>query len=1220
MIHTVYSNSYEVLRAVLLHNVEALGVDGGIDDKTSPDALFAKAFEKVPVIVPNRAVGHDLTKSIAARDGVCAGIDFMLLSAWMGFFSKEPMANILGNEADWMIWQILREEGPQSFRAQPGHEPLANYLEGKNDDDIWRLVRHITQTFVVYATYRLDWVMDWLGLHPTLLPNGDEGKREKEKLEKHPDFVWQRDLLRLLAEHPAWRGRQFLEDYPDMLRRLAESQAQPEVSLANGYTVKLPQVLHVFAPFVVPPLMLPILKAFALSGRDVWFYLLNPTSEYWFDLVPQRLFNWEAKGGEMSDDSHHEVGHPILANNGRSTRANIDRLWRYTAAPDTGVQLTELDLPEGQAPAVAQQRHFLASFAGRLQDQRLQPDTTVENQSYYLESRDPRLLRRIQDSILNLNPDLKLTADGTPLFDPEDRSLQFMRAPTATRELEALLDWLQARFREDPSLRPDDVLIVTPDLSATAPLMEKVFESQPADARIEWRISGLSYLDGDQAAQAVLGLGKLLTGRATRESLMAWISLPPVASKFGLTSDDMPTIEMWLRTAGYRYGLSDAHLNTLDPVTFAVAKDMTLARAIERLTLGFCLPNDVSTPLFDTLPVVGTEERGWTSVGDRPVLLDALARLSSYLEAFRTRIVEVSTASEWMAWLMDAMTLLFKEEGNGFNRVRQAAAAVREDIERASFGETPMAVPFDLFMSSVESQLEMAPGGGLPSNRVTLTGMAQLRPLPYRIIAIVGLNDDCSFPGTMRRHEFDLMAVAPRRGDRDSRVDNRNVFLDLLLAARDRFLISYVCGTGEAANERQPSIVAQELRDWLLDFTDNRDERRQVAEQLTVTVPLNAFSQSNFMYGNRDWRSHDARLFEAVQKAMASDYSEADPVFADTGLKDQPMQTVTLRALVDFWKKPSTRTLGAAGIWLEAQDEGATEGLLPEETGLGRWKRRHDAYQAFLAGCTTEAWDTCVKANPLYGAQGVREWYGEADTAFGQALFQYHQTLAVDTPVDDIDVDLDLGNDMPHLLARLKGIYVKEDRRRLVRLSASKSSSLSILRELLTYLVACAANEINEAWLVCVWDKNLQKLMKKEEADAHGLVCLQLPACDATLAKDFLRLFMIPYLARSQSPLIGTDFNGQRFSQSGTPDQRADQILWRGRHLEEAQTITYEREKALSSMLPNFVRGNAPGAYDAVKIDLAALLRFAMLEENRDLTLPNDFCLPTQEVPTEAAK
>ncbi len=40
MIHTVYSNSYEVLRAVLLHNIEALGVEGHIDDQTSPESRF----------------------------------------------------------------------------------------------------------------------------------------------------------------------------------------------------------------------------------------------------------------------------------------------------------------------------------------------------------------------------------------------------------------------------------------------------------------------------------------------------------------------------------------------------------------------------------------------------------------------------------------------------------------------------------------------------------------------------------------------------------------------------------------------------------------------------------------------------------------------------------------------------------------------------------------------------------------------------------------------------------------------------------------------------------------------------------------------------------------------------------------------------------------------------------------------------------------------------
>ena len=1005
-----------------------------------------------------------------------------------------------------------------------------------------------------------------------------------------------------------------------MLRRLSESGGTSEVSLDNGHTVKLPQVLHVFAPFVVPPLMLPILKAYALSGRDVWFYLLNPTSEYWFDLVPQRLFNWEAKESEtgQADDSHREVGHPILANNGRSTRANIDRLWRYTAAPDTGVQLTELDLPEGTVPELPQQRHFLDSFAGRLQDQRIQPDMTVENQSYYLESRDPRLLRRIQDSILNLNPDLKATADGAPLFDEHDRSVQFMRAPTATRELEALLDWLQARFREDPTLRPDDVLVVTPDLSATAPLMEKVFESQPADARIEWRISGLSYLDDDQAAQTVLGLGKLLNGRATREDFMAWISLPPVAARFGFASDDMPTLEAWLRAAGYRYGLSDAHLNTIDPVTFAVAKDMTLARAVERLTLGFCLPNDEVMPLYDTLPVVGTEESGWTSVGDRPVLLDALARLSTYLEAFRLRIEKDATATDWMAWLLDAMTRLFKEEGNGFNRVRQAATAVREDIERASAGGAPMTVPFGLFMSSVESQLELTPGGGLPTNRVTLTGMAQLRPLPYRIIAIVGLNDDCSFPGTMRRHEFDLMAVAPRRGDRDSRIDNRNVFLDLLLAARDRFLVSYVCGTGEAAKERQPSIVAQELRDWLLDFTESREERNEVAERLTVTVPLNAFSQSNFEYGHRDWRSHDKGLFEAVKQAIATDYSESDPVFADKGLKANDRTTVTLRELADFWKKPATRTLGAAGVWLGPLDEGAQEGLMPGDKGLEQWVRRFEAYKAFEAGQTVEAWETCVKANPRYGALGVREWFADSDTAFGQKLYQYHQALAEGQAVDDIDIDLDLGADMPRLLARLKGVYVKEGVRRLVRISSSKSSSMVVLRDVLDFLVGCAAGVIHEAKLVCVWADNLKSLMKAPKEDPNKLVVVSLPSCDAKVAKAILRILLVPYLTLTQSPFMGTDNDG--VNQNYTIDQRADQILWRGRDLKAAQSKTRERQKVFEQLLPKLAVGQGAQVYNEVLQTLKLQLDELMALEGRPLTLPKEFLtIPDETNTTEAS-
>ena len=89
--------------------------------------------------------------------------------------------------------------------------------------------------------------------------------------------------------------------------------------------------------------MLPVLKAYAHSGREVWLYLLNPSSEYWFDLVPRRLYDWKHRD-ETAGQA--EVGHPILADNGRSTRANIDRLWRFTQ--ERG-DLTEFDEDDDDA-------------------------------------------------------------------------------------------------------------------------------------------------------------------------------------------------------------------------------------------------------------------------------------------------------------------------------------------------------------------------------------------------------------------------------------------------------------------------------------------------------------------------------------------------------------------------------------------------------------------------------------------------------------------------------------------------------------------------------------------------------------------------------------------------------------------------------------------------------------------------------------------------------
>ncbi len=61
---------------------------------------------------------------------------------------------------------------------------------------------------------------------------------------------------------------------------------------------------------------------------------------------------------------------------------------------------------------------------------------------------------------------------------------------------------------------------------------------------------------------------------------------------------------------------------------------------------------------------------------------------------------------------------------------------------------------------------------------MTVAALKPMRSLPFRVIAVVGL-DDGVFPRRERRAAFDLLEQERRPGDRDLRSDDRQLFLDL---------------------------------------------------------------------------------------------------------------------------------------------------------------------------------------------------------------------------------------------------------------------------------------------------------------------------------------------------------------------------------------------------------------------------------------------------------
>jgi exodeoxyribonuclease V gamma subunit len=128
--------------------------------------------------------------------------------------------------------------------------------------------------------------------------------------------------------------------------------------------------------------------------------------------------------------------------------------------------------------------------------------------------------------------------------------------------------------------------------------------------------------------------------------------------------------------------------------------------------------------------------------------------------------------------------------------------------------------------------------------------------------------NDGVFPTAGRALEFDLVAAAPRRGDRQRRYDERNLFLDLALAARERLYLSYTGRSVRDNSRKPPSVLVAELLDTVVRACSaDAPGEDAVRRRLVVEHPLQPFSLEYFVTGSdARRRSFHAEYCEALQQ------------------------------------------------------------------------------------------------------------------------------------------------------------------------------------------------------------------------------------------------------------------------------------------------------------------------------------------------------------------
>lgn len=854
-------------------------------------------------------------------------------------FDKGPLT--------WTLYQLLSDQD-QLQASLPNPDclsPLLGFL--KKDADprrTYQLAAKLSDMYDQYQVYRADWLKAWEHHQDILIRVG----QEPNQIPLPDEQLWQPALWRLLSqtilERPLEshsnetldeKERFWAKKSRSEIHRIIVDQCQQRAEAPDD----LPKRVIVFGISALPQQTLELLQGLSRFCQ-VLLFVHNPSPHYWGDLIEGRSLLKQytrTTARKLPEgiplESLHLQGNPLLASWGKQGRDYLHLL-------------DESDQPE------VYRQHFNSIDLFEPP----KPDTVGVMP----------LLRQVQDDIYqlrSLDERQKLSEQPENRIDPEtDNSLQFLIAHSPQREVEILHDQLldafeQAQLRGE-SLQPRDILVMVPDVSVYAPHVQAVFGrySAQANAAGEYSPRDSRFIPYHISDQGQRGINSLLTAfesllqlRDTRfavSELLDLMDTPALQVRFGFTEDQLPRLHQWIKGANIRWGLDQQHRTELDLAE--AGEQNSWLFGLKRMLLGYA---------------VGQSDR-WHEIepydeiaGLEAALIGPLVLLIDALQLSRDAMMTERTPRDWERVINELCHRFFTAQEpadeRALNDISKGLDSWCNECELGQLTDEPL--PLEVLREELLSRIDQPTltqkflGGSV--NFATLMPM---RAIPFKQVWLLGMND-ADYPRSQQAADFDLMANDYRPGDRSRREDDRYLFLEALLSARERLVISWVGRNIRDNSPKPPSVLVGQLRDYLAAgwrlASDPEENTSDLLDAITTEHPLQPFSvkyflpdesgrSTHFTYA-REWREvHEPEMVSAqADQKLSNLVPDQALISGDIQLPPLALDApLTLSDLAEFLRHP-VKTFFSRRLGVRWFDEG--EIAEDEERfaldGLGRW-------------------------------------------------------------------------------------------------------------------------------------------------------------------------------------------------------------------------------------------------------------------------------------------
>jgi exodeoxyribonuclease V gamma subunit len=772
MIQVYYAQAVEQLALVLSERMSAARL-------SAPLAIL----QPIPIVVSHPALGRWLAQFFSERLGICANVEFLLLGQWLDRMAASNASGLLHTQQKHDELEVALQF--MSVLSDGDNQAAAEQLDNSTqspDQLRWQSARRMARLYGEYQIYRADWF--------------------------DPQFQ-----APAFADNPLQAQFALMQAITARFGAPQRIQQMRQIAQALEHSVSESVFAHVFFGFnhFAPDVQ----QLLAKLSDEVEIYFATPCEEYWADTVKDQFLLFRSiKELDPRDfclpsaaplethpettepfPHHFEVGHALLSELGTHG-----------------------------------QKHFAA--LGELSDDWILAQEHSERTNDLKTSQ----LRELQRGLRQLDPmaNALKSADG---------SIRIARAPDRLSELRAVKRLIAQAMQDDPSLHWEDIAIMCPNVSAYQPLLASAFGPE-GDDRLSMPIFAL-----DQTQIAVDPILPLLLQaplqRWTLNEFAQLIELPCVQARFDFDPDRVDRMRELLQRARLEFGLDERHLTEV--LNSANDNDSNAAlntwqAALDRLNFGLLHGSDESeTTVLDVV------QFGETKNGVTPPKLYPCARVHAGHAADLRVLIHLvrslrllyfgakrrQSVAQWCSWLQLRLNELALLDDAGREAVRALFTHIEQSATACSFDT---AIDFTCLREIMGFAMQQSQRSATQRRgMISFCGLVPMRCLPFRVIAVVGLNAG-DFPRIDRFAPNSLLQLQgwQRKADRVQEEEDRYMLLETICAARDCLWLSFVANTPDDA-ARTPGMASPQHSP--LDIAGASSALNSVLQQLQTQFP-----------------------------------------------------------------------------------------------------------------------------------------------------------------------------------------------------------------------------------------------------------------------------------------------------------------------------------------------------------------------------------------------